>query len=197
MDVQLPPGWTVTAHGANRPSTGAGATASAPTPAGGSASKDTIPLAKQDPTTAFFQATGAFSSCLRATGTKFIGAPDTKNPSSPTNDPNYLKSLSTCAASSHILQALKDYQSAQAKLTPAQIQQQNAGFLSWRQCMIGKGWTIPTPKPDAQGKLFNIGSSGSGFQITPPPGQDIATSPDVRDCASQVQAATSGAGSGA
>jgi hypothetical protein len=195
VDVRLPPGWTVTAHGANRPPTTGAATANTAA-VGALASGDTIPLAKQDPNTAFFQATGSFSSCLKTQGTKFIGAPDSKNPTSPSNDPNYIKSLSTCAASSHIVQALKGFQAAQADLTPAQIQQQNQAFLKWRDCMIGKGWTIPQPKPDAQGKLFNIGGSGSGVQLTPPPGQDIVTSPDVRDCATQVQAAASGTGNG-
>jgi hypothetical protein len=196
VDLRLPPGWTVTAHGATRPSGGTGPTTASTLAVDASASGDTIPLAKQDPTTAFFQATGSFSSCLKAQGTTFIGAPDPKNPSSPANDPNYLKSLSTCAASSHIQQALKDFQGAQADLTPAQIQQQNQGFLKWRDCMIGKGWTIPQPKPDAQGKLFNIGTGGSGVQLTPPPGQGTINSPDLRDCAAQVQAA-SGTGSGA
>ena len=194
VDVRLPPGWTVNGHVASRPAT-SGATPT--TAASAAATGDTIPLAKQDPTTAFFQATGSFSECLKAQGTKFIGVPDGKNPSNPANDPNYIKSLSTCAASSHILQALKDFQSAQSDLTPAQIQQQNQAFLKWRDCMIGKGWSIPQPTPDAQGKLFNIGTNGAGLNLTPPPGQDIIDSPDLRDCAAQVQQALNGTSSGA
>jgi hypothetical protein len=64
--------------------------------------------------------------------------------------------------------------------------------------MIGRGWTIPEPKPDAQGRLFSFsGGGGSGPQLTPPPGQDILTSTDIRDCAAQTQnAASSSGGSG-
>ena len=108
VDIQLPPGWTVTRHGASAPpvqaapATGAGAQA-APAGAAGPAQPaaapgSTIPLAKEDPTTAFFQATSDFSSCLKGLGVKFVGAPDPKNPNSPANGPNYIKSLTTCAA---------------------------------------------------------------------------------------------------
>jgi hypothetical protein len=206
VDIKLPPGWTVTAHGAVAPpstaplpsgsssaTTGlAAAGAGSPTTSPGS----TIPLAKQDPTTEFFQATGAFTSCLKTNGVKFIGAPDPKNPSSPANSPDYIKSLTTCAAQSHIVQALKDEQASQANLTPAQIKTQNEGFLRWRDCMIGRGWTIPVPKPDSQGRLFSFsGGGGNGPQLTPPPGQDPLTSSDIRDCAAQTQQAAGSGGS--
>ena len=154
-----------------------------------------IPLAKANPITAFFQATGSFSGCLKNLGVKFIGAPNPKNPSSPANDPTYLKNLTTCAARSNIVQALKDFQTSQNNLTPAQIQAQNKGYLAWRQCMIGRGWTVPEPKPDAQGRLFSFSGTGSGGpQLTPPAGQDVLTSSDIRDCAAQVTPA-SGTGS--
>jgi len=201
VDIQLPPGWTVTRHGVAAPpdtaplvaaATGTGS-ATATTTAPG----QTIPLAKQDPTTAFFQATGAFTSCLKTNGVKFIGAPDPKNPSSPANDPSYLKSLTTCAAQSGIVQALKTFQTSQANLTPAQIKTQNEGFLRWRTCMIGLGWQIPVPKPDAQGRLFSFTGTGGGPQLTPPAGEDVLTSPDIRTCAAQTQQATgTGSGSG-
>jgi len=207
VDIQLPPGWTVTRHGvsapapAGSPGTAGGAASAAASPAGTPSASaaaaptptgSTIPLAKQDPTTAFFQATSDFSSCLRGQGVKFIGAPDPKNPSSPANDPNYIKSLTTCAAQSHIVQALKDFQTAQNNMTPDQIKTENASYLKWRDCMIGRGWQIPEPKPDAQGRLFSFNASGGGNtpQLMPPPGQDVLTSTDIRDCAAQVQNAT-------
>jgi hypothetical protein len=85
------------------------------------------------------------------------------------------------------VQALKDLQNSQNNLTPAQIQQQNKGYLQWRQCMINRGWTIPEPKPDAQGRLFSIsGTGGGGPQLTPPAGQDLFNSSDIRECAAQV-----------
>jgi hypothetical protein len=193
VDIQLPPGWKVTHQGATAPGQAAGGGAS---PALDGAPATTIPLAKQDPTTAFFQATGAFSSCLKGLGVTFIGAPDPKNPSSPANDPNYLKSLETCAAQSHILQALKDFQASQANLTPKQIEQQNQSYLRWRTCMIGRGWTIPQPTPDSKGRLFSINTSGGGPQMTPPPGEDPTSSPDITDCATQAQKGAPPSGNG-
>ena len=153
----------------------------------GSLTGATIPLAKQNPLTELFSAMSVFQSCLQALGVKFIGAPDPNNPNSPTNDPNYVKNLTTCASQSNILQALKDEQNSQNNLTPAQIKTQNANFLKWRLCMIGKGWTIPVPKPDSNGLLFAIGSGGGNEpQMTPPPGESILSSGDMEACASQV-----------
>jgi len=60
------------------------------------------------------------------------------------------------------VQALKDQQTAQDNLTPAQIKTQNKGFLVWRDCMIGRGWGIPEPKPDSKGRLFSFGAGGGG-----------------------------------
>ena len=123
---------------------------------------------------------------------KFIGVPNASNPNSPANDPDYMKALSTCAAKSNIVQALKDQQTAQDNLTPAQIKVQNKGYLQWRDCMIGRGWGIPEPKPDSKGRLFSFGGGGGGGGapgggFTAPPGQDITSSPDVSACASQAQ----------
>jgi hypothetical protein len=203
LDIQLPPGWKVTHNGAEAPAVSAapvvaaaaggagGPNGASPTTAAGA-----IPLAKANPITAFFQATSSFTGCLKGLGVKFIGAPNAKNPSSPANDPTYIKNLSTCAAQSGIVQALKDFQNSQNSLTPAQIQQQNKGYLAWRQCMIGRGWTIPEPKPDAQGRLFSFSASGGGGpQLTPPAGQDVLTSSDIRECAAQVTPANGATGS--
>ena len=165
--------------------------ASDTTAAGGStvATDNTVPLAQDDSTTKFFKAMTGFQTCLKGLNVKFIGAPDQSNPSAPTNDPNYVNALSTCAAKSNIVQALKDQQTAQDNLTPAQIKTQNEGYLVWRDCMIGRGWGIPEPKPDAKGRLFSFGgaTSGSQPQFTPPPGQDIISSSDVQACAAEAQ----------
>jgi len=185
VDLQLPPGWKVTHDGAIAPA-GGGASGAAPG-APANAGPGTIPLAKQDPTTEFFQATGAFSSCLKSMGVTFIGAPNPKDPSSPANDPNYLKALETCAAQSHIVQALKDFQTSQNNLTPAQIKQENQSYLRWRTCMIGRGWTVPEPTPDSQGRLFSLNANSSGPQMTPPPGENAISSPDITDCSTQAQ----------
>jgi hypothetical protein len=194
VDLQLPPGWKVTkdGKGAIRPAgDAAGVSGTGAAGASGAVTGDTIPLAKEDPTTKFFKAINVFQSCLKDAGVKFIGAPDKSNPNSPTNDPAYLKSLSTCAAQSNIVQALKDQQAAQDNLTPDQIKQQNKGYLAWRDCMIGRGWGIPEPKPDSKGRLFSFGggggSGGSAPAFTPPAGQDLLSSPDLQACATEAQ----------
>ena len=118
---------------------------------------------------------------------KFIGVPSASNPNSPANNPDYIKALSTCAAKSNIVQALKDESTAQDNLTPAQVEVQNKGYLAWRDCMIGRGWGIPKPTPDAKGRLFAFGSAGSVPQYTPPPGQDLLSSGDLQQCATEAQ----------
>jgi hypothetical protein len=152
------------------------------------AAATTVPLAKQNPTTAFFTAIGAFQSCLKGQGVTFQGAPNPSDPNSPTNSPSYLKSLSTCAAQSHIVQALGAEQSQQNNLTPKQVAAENKAYLKWRSCMVGRGWGIPVPKPNAKGELFSFGGGGGGgAQLTAPPGESLFTSPDLRICTAQSQ----------
>jgi hypothetical protein len=187
VDIKLPPGWKVTSNGARRPAAPAAADPAAPT---GGATSDTVPLAKEDPQTAFFKSGGDFMQCLKDRGTSFRGVPDQTKPDSPANDPAYLKDLSTCAAKTNILQSMQDAQKAQDSMTPADIKEQNKGYLRWRDCMIGRGWDIPKPKPDSKGRLFSFGgaASGGGPQIVAPDGKDLLTSGDLQDCAAETQA---------
>lgn len=163
----------------------------------------TIPLSSSsNPQSDMMSAFGKFRACLDRDGVTFIGGPDQSNPDSPTNDPDYLKSLSKCAAESNIVEALKSAQSAQDSLTPEQIKTQNKNYLKWRKCMIGRGWKIPEPKPDAQGRLitFGTGTSGSGSGsssgsatggIVGPDGKDLLTSKDLSECSAKVGASIS------
>ena len=154
------------------------------------ATEATIPLAKQNPTTALFSAVAIFQSCLTGRGVTFAGAPNPKDPSSPSNNPNYVKALVACAAQSNILQALKAEQSAQDNLTPTQVKKENKQYLLWRKCMVARGWGIPTPTPNAKGLLFSFGGTGGGSQqpqFTPPPGQSLFSSPDLQACAAKAQ----------
>jgi hypothetical protein len=188
-ELHLPPGWKMTDKGPVRTAAAAGTdNAGAGTGAGG-ATGDTVPLAKEDPQTKFFSALGVFQSCLKGLGTKFIGVPSATDPNSPANNPDYIKNLSTCAAKSNIVKALQDQQKAQDNLTPKQIEDQNKAFLIWRDCMIGRGWGIPKPKPDAKGRLFAFGAGGGSSvpNFTPPPGQDILTTSDTQQCAAETQ----------
>jgi hypothetical protein len=157
----------------------------------------TVPLAQQNPTTALFTAVGVFQSCLKDLGVTFIGAPNSSDPSSPANDPTYVKNLVTCATKSKILQALKAAQSAQDNLTPSQVKKQNKAYLKWRKCMISRGWGIPQPTPNAKGLLFSFGGTGggggggAGAGFKPPPGQSLINSSDLQQCAAVAQQGTS------
>jgi hypothetical protein len=154
---------------------------------------NTVPLAQQNPTTALFTAVGVFQSCLSNLGVKFIGAPNPSDPSSPANDPGYLKNLVTCATKSKIVQALKAAQSAQDNLTPAQVKKENKDYLNWRKCMISRGWGIPQPTPNAKGLLFSFGGTGggggggAGAGFKAPPGQSLLSSSDLQQCAAVAQ----------
>lgn len=155
----------------------------------------TVPLTKANPISALFTALSQFDDCLTGRGMTFIGIPSRSNPHSPTNSPEYITALKTCAASSNIITALKTAQTAQNNLTPAQVKTRNKQYLKWRQCMIAHGWQIPAPKPNAKGLLFTFspsssgggggGSSVGGFK--PPPGQSLFNSPDLSACAAQAQ----------
>ena len=64
--------------------------------------KPSVPIKKGGgPVQDLIAASGRFRDCLNGLDVKFIGAPDASNPDSPTNDPDYLKSLGTCAARSN------------------------------------------------------------------------------------------------
>ena len=98
------------------PANGAGSAKSA---------SNTVPLAKANPITTLFSSLSTFQSCLKGLGVTFIGAPNPSDPSSGANNPAYIKSLTTCAAKSNILQSLKAEQTAQQNLTPSQIKKEN------------------------------------------------------------------------
>ncbi len=155
---------------------------------------NTVPLAQQNPVTALFTALGTFQTCLKGLGVTFVGAPNPKDPSSPANNPSYLKDLGTCAAKSDIINALKAAQSSQDNLTLKQIQNENHQYLKWRKCMISRGWGIPVPVPNSKGLLFSFGGSGgsSAPAFKPPPGQSLFNSPDLQACADQVAAQSAG-----
>lgn len=173
---QLPPSAVPSAHGKG----GHGSTA------------DTVPLAKQNPTTSLFTAVGVFQSCLSSLGTSFQGVPSAADPNSPADNPSYIQNLKTSAARSNILQALQTAQSAQDNLTLAQVKKENQEYLKWRTCMIGLGWGIPTPTPNAKGLLFSFGGSSGGTSgFKPPAGQSLLSSNDLQSCANKVQDSSS------
>jgi hypothetical protein len=210
VNIQLPDGYVLSRPG-EQPTTNAepaaaseGESAAAAPGAGGATpaaagaattavTEDTIPLAEDDPVTKLFSAFAEFRSCLKADGVEFIGPPDPNDPESPTNDPAYVKVLGTCAARSNILQALQEVQQAQADLSPEEIEQQNEAYLVWRDCMIDRGWKIPEPVPDADGRLLSFGGSNTP-QIEGPAGEDPFESPDFAECGAEAQREVEAAG---
>lgn len=142
----------------------------------------TLPQQEQSAGEALFEAIAVFQSCLDAEGYEFIGIPFTDNtdPEAPVNQQPYIDALVNCAARSQVQERLAEADEAQADLTPEEIEEQNRGYVAFRDCMIGRGWTIPEPTPDENGLLF------PGFAATTqwqgPPGEDIAQTDDVGEC---------------
>ncbi len=186
LDIQLPDGYKVVDGKVVRPATANAANGSGPSSAPQGTTETTIVSTKQDPTSQMFTALSKFRKCLDDAGVKFIGAPEQSNPNSPTNDPTYINHLSTCAARSQIVQALQAQQAANENLTPAEIEQRNKAYLKWRSCMLDRGWKVPKPEPDSQGRLFSFSTSGSN-QIVAPPGKDLLSSKDLEECAAKAQ----------
>ena len=146
--------------------------------------KPAVPIKKGGgPVQDLISASGRFRDCLNGLGVKFIGAPDASNPQSPTNDPDYIKSLGTCAARSNIIQYLNAAKTAQDSWTPKQIKAQNEGYLLWRDCMVKRGWKIAVPKPDEKGRLFTFSTDSKPPE--PPPGKDFFNSKDQSQSAAK------------
>ena len=187
IDIQLPEGWKVVDGRIVKPAgSGASATPAGTGADGAAVTTTTVQKSVADTTTDLFSALSKFRGCLDGEGVTFVGAPDRSNPDSPTNDPDYIKALSTCAARSNIVSALQAQQAANDALTPDEIEQSNKNYLAWRKCMLGKGWKIPVPTPDEKGRLF-VFNTQSGNNFTPPPGKDIISSTDTQDCAAKVR----------
>jgi hypothetical protein len=172
---------SVTASGAPSSTLPGQAGATTPTTA-----KSSVPIKKgtnavQD----LIAASGRFRDCLNDLDVKFIGAPDPNNPQSPTNDPDYIESLGTCAARSNIIQFVEAAKAEQDTWSPKEIKRQNEGYLLWRDCMVKRGWKIEKPTPDEKGRLFVISTSSKPPE--PPPGKDFFNSTDQPKCAAQAQ----------
>ena len=146
--------------------------------------KPSVPIKKGGgPVQDLIAASGRFRDCLNGLNVKFIGAPDPSNPQSPTNDPDYIKSLGTCAARSNIIQYLEAAKTAQDTWTPKQIKAQNEGYLLWRDCMVKREWKIATPTPDEKGRLFTFSTNSKPPE--PPAGKDFFNSKDQEQCAAK------------
>lgn len=105
----------------------------------------TIPLNEDNrpPEIKLFAAYQEFNTCIKADGYKIEG--NLQDPNNPAlRDPDYVATLTKCAARSDILGALRASQEAQAKLTPAEVQERNENFNLIADCLKKRGWTIET-----------------------------------------------------
>ena len=108
-------------------------------------SATTIPLNEDNrpPEVKLFAAYQKFNECIKADGYKIEG--NLQDPNNPAlKDPDYVASLTKCAARSDILGALRASQEAQAKLTPDEVQKRNENFKKISDCLKKRGWTIET-----------------------------------------------------
>jgi hypothetical protein len=201
VDAELPAGYQVEAAKIAKPrearvetsdteTAAANASASPSVPGQGDAGSPTtattaVPIKKSGNATAdLLDASRKFGACLRDEHVEWIGRPDPTNPQSPTNDPDYIEALTTCAARSNIIQALQAAEAEQDSLTPKQIKQQNEGYLFWRECMVKRGWKIEKPTPDSKGRLFAFNENTNPPE--PPPGKNFFNSKDQDECAAKA-----------
>jgi hypothetical protein len=198
VDVNLPAGYRVEARKATKsrdvrtetsPASESDSASSTPPGQGDGTSPTTaassVPIKKSGNATAdLLDASRKFGACLSDEKVEWIGRPDPTNPQSPTNDPNYIKALTTCAARSNIIQALEAAGAEQDSLTPKQIKQQNEGYLFWRDCMVKRGWKIAKPTPDSKGRLFAFNENTNPPE--PPPGKNFFSSKDQDQCAAKA-----------
>jgi hypothetical protein len=131
---------------------------------GADASGTTIPLNEDNrpAEVKLFSAYQKFTDCLTADGYKIEG--NLQDPNNPKlKDPDYVASLTKCAARSDILGALRASQEAQAKLTPEEVQKRNENFKKISDCLKKRGWTIETSVADngvIQPKVFTSAEGG-------------------------------------
>jgi hypothetical protein len=123
-------------------------------PPGFDVTEDTLPQGdEEDPDSEFFSAVGDFFSCLELEGYSFIGIPNRDgDPAEPVNDPGYLAALGDCAALTQIVDKMTAAED-NSGMTAEEIETQNREFNIFVDCLIGRGWTIPTPTPDEFGVL--------------------------------------------
>lgn len=109
---------------------------------GGAASDDTIPLAEDEEGTpaALFRTFGEFRGCMDSEGQPFRGDP-TSDPELQA-DQGYMDAIIKCATRTNIVQVLQDFATAQANLSPEEIEEQNEAFLVLQRCLEDRGWTI-------------------------------------------------------
>ena len=148
-----------------------------------------MPLAKQNPTTALFTAIGTFQSCLTGLGVTFVGAPNPNDPNSPPTTRPTSRTSRPARRRATSSRPSRAEQTAQDNLTPAQIKEENKGYLKWRTCMIGRGWGIPEPKPNSKGLLFSFGGTrwGRCGRLHAAAGPEHLVEPDVQACAAKAQ----------
>ncbi|MEM9202905.1 MAG: hypothetical protein AAGC53_14675 [Actinomycetota bacterium] len=145
----------------------------------------TLPQEEVSADEALFDAIGEFQSCLDADGYEFLGLPDPAlGEDAPQNQQPYIDALIACAARSQIQQRLAEADAAQDDLTPEEVEEQNRQYVAFRECMIGRGWSIPDPVPNERGLLFPGFAAASQWEG--PPGEDIANTDDVGECTSEA-----------
>ena len=157
----------------------------------------TIPVTEEEETgfEGIQSAAGKLNQCLTVAGYEFIGFNDPNVPGS--SDPEYLEVLSECAAEAQIAESLAEADDAVAE-DPETVQQRNEGWLAFRECLIGRGWTVPEPVPDENGLLFRIADFANpdfADNFFGPNGEQFAPggdSPDQVECQEQAAASADG-----
>lgn len=112
---------------------------------GDTAADQTVPQNQDDRPVELrlFDAYAQFRVCIEDAGYQIEGnLADPNNPAY--KDPDYAKTVSTCAARSDIVNVLQEMQATRASLTPAEVEQRNKVFVVLKECLERKGWTVET-----------------------------------------------------
>lgn len=138
----------------------------------------TLPVAEaeEDELDSLLNSLTVFNDCLSADGFEFIGAPGIDGATADQFEEPYLASLGKCATASNVVEALENFGAAQENRTPEEIAAFNFGLPVFRDCMIGRGWTVGELVPDERGALT------FGNALTPPAGTDGFGTDDVAEC---------------
>jgi len=116
--------------------------------------KDTIPLAEEDPRDEFRSTNQVFNDCLSAEGFTFRGPPgEDSDEDDPVNQPGYIEAIQRCNAESGIADVVEEFRASREERSPEQVRENNEQLLAVVTCLRDKGWEIDDPMPDETGAL--------------------------------------------
>ncbi|MBS1264572.1 MAG: hypothetical protein MAG471_00397 [Acidimicrobiaceae bacterium] len=151
--------------------------------------KDTIPLAEEDPRDEFRSTIQVFNDCLSAEGFTFRGPPgEDSDEDDPVNQPGYVAAVERCNAESGVADAVEEFRASREERSPEQVRENNEQLLAVVACLRNRGWDVDEPTPDETGAL----SPRTLFRDA----AEEVDGADIRECASEANLFGGGGGFG-